>query len=147
MYQAEARNARYGGTPPGLTGARPTSIVNPVVTEQVILSALRTVRDPDQEQDIVSLGLVKDLVIQGPSASLLTITANVTDPKGGTNATRVSNTGAGPLAIQQIVNGPGWYQYAFGLQARSDQEQQVTLIRSTATQTHSVAFSIGHDER
>ena len=44
--------------------------MNPVVTEQVILSALRTVRDPDQEQDIVSLGLVKDLVIQGSQVSL-----------------------------------------------------------------------------
>ncbi len=54
----------------GLTGARPTSIVNPVVTEQAVLSALRTVKDPDRQQDIVSLGLVKDLVIQGSQVSL-----------------------------------------------------------------------------
>src|SRR5437588_9055514 len=51
--------------------------------------------------------------------SLLTITAGVADPSGRTAANRVSNTGAGALAIQQTVNGPGWFQYAFGLQARS----------------------------
>ena len=52
--------------------------------------------------------------------SLLTITAGIADPNGGTNATRVSNTGSGALSIQQTVNGPGWFQYAFGVQARSD---------------------------
>jgi hypothetical protein len=74
---------------------------------------------------------------------LLTVTAGVSDPNGGTRATRVSNTGAGALAIRQVVNGPGWYQFAFGMLARSDQPQQITLVRSTASQTHSVAFSVG----
>lgn len=35
------------------------------VTTEAVLDALRTVQDPDQRQDIVSLGLVKELVVQG----------------------------------------------------------------------------------
>jgi hypothetical protein len=76
---------------------------------------------------------------------LLTITAGVADPLGGASANQVSNTGSGPLAIQQVVNGPGWFDYAFSLQARSDQAQQLTLIRSTATANQSSAYEIGPD--
>jgi hypothetical protein len=79
--------------------------------------------------------------------SLLAIATGIGDPNGGTEANRVTNTGAGPLVVQQTVNGPGWFQYAFGAQARSDQSQQLTLIRSTATQTQSAIFSIGPDWR
>src|SRR6266581_3951130 len=47
------------------------------------------------------------------------------------------------LSIEQDVNGPGWFQYAFSVQARSDQDQQLILHRSTATQTQSASFAIG----
>jgi len=77
--------------------------------------------------------------------SLLTVTAGAGDPNGGTRATRASNTGIAALAIQQILNGPGWFQYAFSVQARSDVSQQVSLVRSTPTQTHSASFQIGPD--
>ena len=38
-------------------------------TERAVLDVLRTIRDPDQGQDIVSLGLVKDLRIQDAEVS------------------------------------------------------------------------------
>ena len=76
---------------------------------------------------------------------LLTVTTGVADPQGGTNANRITNTGSGPLAIEQVVNGPGSYEYAFSLQARSDVAQQLTLIRSTATATQSSVYPIGPD--
>ena len=76
---------------------------------------------------------------------LLMVTVGVADPHGGTNANRITNTGAGPLAIQQVINGPGWYEYAFSLQARSGLAQQLTLIRSTATASQSSAYQIGPD--
>src|SRR3984893_16333510 len=76
---------------------------------------------------------------------LLTVTVGVADPHGGTNANRITNTGAGPLAIQQVINGPGWYEYAFSLQDRSGLAQQPPLIRSTATVSQSSAYQIGPD--
>src|SRR5260370_12252872 len=38
-------------------------------TEHTVLDALRAVRDPDQGQDIVSLGLVKEIRIQDAEVS------------------------------------------------------------------------------
>jgi hypothetical protein len=75
--------------------------------------------------------------------SLLTVTAGVADPNGGTSANGLSNTGSGALPIEQIINGPGWFQYAFSMQARSDTSQQLTLAQSTASGNQSKTFSIG----
>src|SRR5258706_7988767 len=78
---------------------------------------------------------------------LLTIIPAVADPNGGSSANRISNSGSAALAIQQTVNGPGWFQYGFSVEARSDQIQQLTLFRSTLTQTHSAPFSISPEWR
>jgi hypothetical protein len=75
--------------------------------------------------------------------SFLTVTTGVADPNGGTSANRVSNSGAGVIAIQQTLNAPGWLEYGFSLQARSGQSQQVTLIRSTASASQSQTYNIG----
>lgn len=74
---------------------------------------------------------------------LLTVTPGIADPNGGTRASRISNTGSGPLAIQQVVNGPGWFHYAFSLQATSAQAQPIQLIRTTATSSQFSAYQIG----
>jgi hypothetical protein len=76
---------------------------------------------------------------------LVTITPAVEDPNGGASASRVSNSGIAALAIQQTVNAPGWFQYGFSVQARSDQSQQLRLVRSTGAHTQSAAFGIGAD--
>ena len=39
------------------------------VTREAVLDALQTVQDPDQHRDIVSLGLIRDLVVQGGKVS------------------------------------------------------------------------------
>src|SRR5258707_10248700 len=56
---------------------------------------------------------------------LVTITPGIADPNGGTRASRISNTGSGPLAIQQVVNGPGWFHYAFTLRVTSAHPKQI----------------------
>jgi ATP-binding protein involved in chromosome partitioning len=40
-----------------------------MVTQDAVLEALRAVRDPDAQQDIVSLGLIRDLTIADAQVS------------------------------------------------------------------------------
>ncbi len=46
-----------------------TTKPGPIVTEAAVLDALRSVSDPEQGKDVVSLGLVKDLAIQESNVS------------------------------------------------------------------------------
>ncbi len=43
--------------------------LNRVTTQEAILQALATIRDPDLGRDIVSLGLIKDLKVSGENSS------------------------------------------------------------------------------
>lgn len=77
------------------------------------------------------------------SNSLLGVTTGVADPQGGTSANQIANNASGALTIGQSINAPGWYHYAFSLQARSSQSQLLTLIRSTSNTSQSKAYDIG----
>ncbi|MET0850379.1 MAG: iron-sulfur cluster assembly protein, partial [Candidatus Rokuibacteriota bacterium] len=48
------------------------------VTEGAVLEVLRGIKDPDQGKDVVTLGLVRDLVIDGPLVSLTLAFTNQT---------------------------------------------------------------------
>jgi ATP-binding protein involved in chromosome partitioning len=50
--------------------ARPTVYSAFMVTQDAVLAALRGVKDPQSQQDIVGLGLVRDLAIDGDSVAL-----------------------------------------------------------------------------
>ena len=41
----------------------------PIVTEEAVLAALSRIQDPDLRRDIVALGFIKDLVIDGGKVS------------------------------------------------------------------------------
>jgi hypothetical protein len=60
---------------------------------------------------------------------------------------RVVNTGAGGLAISQTINAPGWFTYAFGMQARSSGGATVLLRRTAGVDTQSLSFALGAEWR
>jgi hypothetical protein len=57
---------------------------------------------------------------------------------------RVTNTGAGALAISQTINGPGWFTYAFGMKARG---AAATLRRSAGAESQERNFALGNEWR
>src|SRR5262245_5757589 len=67
-----------------------------MVSEQAVLAALRTIKDPDAQQDIVSLGLVRDLTISD-SEVMFTLAFTSQLP-----ATKVALHSAASKAIGQL---------------------------------------------
>lgn len=68
----------------------------------------------------------------------LTLTASVTDPLGGTGAFTFANSGAAPQGINQTLNAPPTYQYAFSIYARSQGGATLTMQAGTTTATFSL---------
>lgn len=67
-----------------------------MVSEQAVLAALRTIKDPDAQQDIVSLGLVRDLAISDAEVTFtLAFTAQLP-------ATKVSMHSAASKVVGQL---------------------------------------------
>jgi hypothetical protein len=60
---------------------------------------------------------------------------------------RITNTGAGALAISQTINAPGWFTYAFGMQARSSVGATVLLARTAGVDMQSLSFALGAEWR
>jgi hypothetical protein len=73
----------------------------------------------------------------------LALTPGVTDPKGGTNATRVANGGAGPERLGQIIAAPSQLRYAMSVYARSAAPARVTLYERSGAGTASRELDIG----
>jgi len=84
--------------------------------------------------------LTNDVWQAGP---LLTLTARVSDPFGGTLAWTLANTGAGAQEISQTIEAPAGYQYCLSMYLRSDQAVNVTLLAGNlqASQLVSTAWA------
>jgi len=88
-----------------------------------------TFLDPTDNLLLWSEDLTATAWTRGP---LLTLTGGVADPDGGSNATRISNSGAALQTVQQTISGPGWFQYCCSLYARSEQAANLTIFRAIA---------------
>ena len=62
---------------------------------------------------------------------LLVLSAGFPDPTGGNGATQIANPTAVDLRIEQEIDGPAWYHYAFSVFLRSDSGTVVRLTRSS----------------
>jgi hypothetical protein len=58
----------------------------------------------------------------------LSLAGGVTDPAGGSNAWHLSNAGAAPQSIVQVLNAPTGYTYCVSAYARSSGGNVVTLL-------------------
>jgi hypothetical protein len=73
----------------------------------------------------------------------VSLASGVGDPEGGTQACRVTNGGALPQALQQTIQGPGWFQYCFSLYVRSQSPGVVGVYRSTGGNEAGAAYAVG----
>jgi ATP-binding protein involved in chromosome partitioning len=80
---------------------------DPRVTEAAVLEALRTVEDPEQRRDVVSLGLVKDLEVHGADVTFSLAFA------GQSAATRVALHSTASRIVSQLP-GVGKVQVRMG---------------------------------
>ena len=59
------------------------------------------------------------------------IAGGIVDPAGGTNAWRLTNSGAGAQNVSQTLSAPAGYVYCFSVFARSPQPTAVTLLHGS----------------
>jgi len=74
---------------------------------------------------------------------LLQVTGGIGDPLGTQRASRLSNISGATLRIEQTVNAPAWFHYAFSVWARSDAPEQLGLVRSITGSTHVATHDVG----
>ena len=70
---------------------------------------------------------------------LLTLTANIADPLGGTGAFQVTNAGLATQILQQSIAAPASLGYCLSVYARSNQSTQVWLVRGSETNTSTIS--------
>ena len=63
----------------------------------------------------------------------LQLNAGISDPNGGSAATRVTNSTASDLTLQQSINAPGWFSYCFSMYVRGQSTSSVSLYLRAGT--------------
>ncbi|MGP8245976.1 MAG: hypothetical protein ACLQVN_15825 [Bryobacteraceae bacterium] len=69
------------------------------------------------------------------AAPQLAVTGEIQDPKGGTTAWQLRNTGAGAQTLTQVLNVPTTYTYTFSVYLSAAQATTATLLLGGATAT------------
>jgi len=70
---------------------------------------------------------------------LLTLTANISDPLGGTGAFQLTNPSGATLLLQQSIAAPASLNYCLSVYARSNSSARVWLVRGTETNAGSIS--------
>ena len=79
--------------------------------------------------------------------SFVSVTAGLGDPSGTTRASQLSNGGQAPARIQQTIEAPGKYQYAFSAYLRNAGASTITLFASAGAAESSACCEAGPDWR
>lgn len=75
------------------------------------------------------------------ASTLLQVTGGISDPNGGTGASRLTNPTGTALVFEQVLNAPGWYYYCFSVYLRSQAGASVSLVRRAGTMTNSRSYA------
>lgn len=75
--------------------------------------------------------------------AFVSVTEGIRDPSGDTRASGICNTGAAPARIQQTLEIPAWYQYAFSAYLRSDAHAGIALFAGAGANETVTAFDAG----
>lgn len=70
---------------------------------------------------------------------LLTITAGLADPLGGTSAYQLTNPTAATLMLQQSINAPASLEYCFSVYASSTESTRLWLVRGSETDPYNIS--------
>jgi hypothetical protein len=74
------------------------------------------------------------------ASTLLQVTGGISDPNGGTRASRLTNPTGTDLPFEQAINAPGWYFYCFSVYVRSQTGTNVSLVRRAGGATNSRSY-------
>jgi len=74
---------------------------------------------------------------------LLQVWPGAADPLGSRRAARIRNDSGAPAIVQQTLNVPAWFWYAFSVYARSDAAGSIGLYRRTTAQVQAAPTAVG----
>jgi hypothetical protein len=74
---------------------------------------------------------------------LLQITTGAGDPFGTTRAASVVNAAQASQRISQVLNAPGWFQYAVSAYVKSAAPTSVRVVRSSTSASDNRTFGVG----
>jgi hypothetical protein len=75
------------------------------------------------------------------ASTLLQMTVGISDPTGGTSATRITNPTGADLTLQQTINAPGWFTYCFSLYVRGQSGAILSLLLQAGSASESRSYA------
>jgi len=76
------------------------------------------------------------------ASSLLQMTPGISDPTGGTAATRIANPTATDLTLQQTINAPGWFSYCLSAYVKSQNNPSASLFLQAGAASISTPYGL-----
>ena len=78
-------------------------------------------------------------------STFLQMTGGITDPTGGSAATRLTNPTGADLTLQQTINAPGWLSYCLSLYVRGQSGSGVSLFLQAGTAAINRSYALRTD--
>jgi hypothetical protein len=77
------------------------------------------------------------------ASTLLQMSMGISDPNGGTGATRLTNPTGSDLTLQQAINAPGWFTYCFSFYVHTQSTADFWILRQAGAASDTRSFQAG----